>query len=217
MPRVSLKRSIGPVEKQLFDDFLVHIEVVWISCDAHDCNVQRSLSRAILGVDVRAIFDQELHIHELLLQDCKVQRRGLESVAHIDIVVALFSQNEDREVACVLLGCAVHHSQSFESHQAQIGLEVGHQCVNQRPVAQGHDLMHGTDLVLSESVLEQLLANLWSVLCQMGQVQYYVQSFLLNCEVKYVSIILEFDLSQVFKRYGQSIKRCNIIVRDGKD
>ena len=55
------------------------------------------------------------------------------------------------------------------------------------------------------------------MLRQIGQMQNYVQSFMLNCEVKNISIVFKFYLGQLLKRYGQSVERCNVIVSDGKD
>ena len=42
-------------------------------------------------------------------------------------------------------------------------------------------------------------------------------SFLLNCEVQNVCIVLKFHLGQVFQRYRQPLDSRNIVVTDRKD
>ena len=94
MPRIRPKRPIGPVKEQLFDDLLVNVKVVRIGRDPHYCDVQRRLPLAVLSVHVGSKLDQELHVHELLLDDRKVQRRGHEGIPHIDIVLVLLAEDE---------------------------------------------------------------------------------------------------------------------------
>ena len=55
------------------------------------------------------------------------------------------------------------------------------------------------------------------MLRQIGQMQNYIQSFMLNREVKNVSIVLKFYFRQLFQRYSQPVKRCYVIISDGKD
>ena len=47
----------------------------------------------------------------------------------------------------------MHHCELLEGGQAQIGTEVYQECVNQGTISDGHDLMHGADLILPELVL----------------------------------------------------------------
>ena len=47
--------------------------------------------------------------------------------------------------------------------------------------------------------------------------QNYIDSFMFDREIKDVSIILKFYLSQVFQRYGQPVNHCNVIISDCKD
>ena len=46
---------------------------------------------------------------------------------------------------------------------------------------------------------------------------YYIHSLIFDCEIKDVSIVLKFYLSQVFQRNGQPVDRCNVIISDRKD
>ena len=55
------------------------------------------------------------------------------------------------------------------------------------------------------------------MLSQIGQMYYYIHSLIFDCEIKDVSIVLKFNLSQVFKRYCQPVDRCNVIISDRKD
>ena len=91
MPRIRPKRPIGAVKEQLFDDLLINVKVVRIGRDPHYRDVQRRLPLAVLSVHIGSKLDQELHVHELLLNDREMQRSSLECIPHIDIVLILLA------------------------------------------------------------------------------------------------------------------------------
>ena len=44
--------SISAVEEEVFDDFLIIIEVVRVLTDAHHCDVERRLAKIVLSIDI---------------------------------------------------------------------------------------------------------------------------------------------------------------------
>ena len=72
VPRLGRQRPISSIKEQFLDNLLISFKVIWLRTDPHNRDVKGSLTTDILSIYISSKLDEQLHIHELLLQDCKV-------------------------------------------------------------------------------------------------------------------------------------------------